>query len=102
LLPAGEVGELNYENIVQPDIETGLCPENYFLCAEGLTPDLTDKEMNSVRTCVPDDIATKASKDKQLYHQHMVDNFCPVTSIQIIKKNEKTVMNKIKYTYVEM
>ena len=64
MLPAGGQGELNYENIVQPDIETGLCPNNYFLCAEGLTPDLTDKEMNAVRTCVPDDTVTKGKKDK--------------------------------------
>jgi len=64
------------------------------LCAKEVS---TDKKLNALRTCVPDDTTSELADEA--YSQHMVDNYCPVNSIQIIKSISDDKIEEEKATY---
>lgn len=99
-LPEGAKGELGYLGVVHPDIATGECPEDYFLCATRKSPVKTDQDWNAVRTCVPEDKTEKAKKDPVAYHTYMVEKYCPMTSIKMTLPPAETKRDKVAYSYI--
>ena len=60
---------------------------------------MTNKELNTVRTCVPDDPALK--KSSSTYEVDMIKKYCPVTTIKIVAKTGYTKDDK-KYSYADL